>query len=124
MPGLLQFREDGGELPSACVDRGVTSFRENSRKIFEQAAAGDVRKSLDAPRLHQRQERADVNSGRFKQDIAQAAVAEALGQIPLVLLCDAPNQAEAIAVDAGAGEAEDDVARCDLSSGQHLVAVD
>src|SRR5690348_7615873 len=86
-----------------------------------------MREPFDPPFLDQRQKRADIDSRRLEQDLPEAsrsATGQAFLEVPAFLLNDAPDEREAVAVDARAGEAEDDIAGLDRVSRQHLVAFD
>src|SRR5579884_2803941 len=119
---LLEQREDRRQLAPAGIYVGMAAIRQNPRNILEKSAAGDMGEALDRTFLHQGKERPHVDARGFEQDFAQRASAltgQPLAGIPTLLLDDLPDEREAVAVNARAGEAEDHVARLDARAGQH-----
>ena len=126
-PALLKKGEDGRQRPARGIDDGVATIGKNPRDILEKSAAGDVRKTADAPLLNKREQGADVNARRLEQSLRKrrsAVPRQPFMQVPAAIGDDSPNQGETIAVHAGACEAEDDVAGCNACAGEHLFAVD
>ena len=72
---LLKEREDRWQLPTCRIDHCMAIIGQNPRNILEKSAASDVRKTLDLPLLHERQQRGDVDARRFKQCFAEGYTA-------------------------------------------------
>src|SRR5687768_142061 len=67
----LEEGEQAGQGPAVGLDDGVRALGQDPRDVFEQAAAGDMRKRADLPLSHQREETFHIDAGRFEKDIAE-----------------------------------------------------
>src|SRR6185312_14073151 len=127
VPALLKQRKDRRQFASAGIYVGVAPIRQNPGNILEKPAAGDMGEALDSSLLRQREESAHVDSCGLEQDLAKRPVTlimQLLVQIPSLPFDDRAHEREAVAVNARAGETENDVARLNARPGQHLVPVD
>jgi hypothetical protein len=98
-------------------DLGPDRRRQDARHVAGEAATGDVRHALDRQRLHQRQQRLDVDSRRRQDGFGQRRFAvEGLRQIGLRAGNDLAHQRVAVGMRTRRRQAEQHVARNDRSS--------
>src|SRR5690348_5969426 len=99
----------------------MAAFSQNPRNIFEKTPAGDVCEAFDLPLLDAREEFADIDARGFEQEVAERSSAfggKLLVEIPVALSDDPADQRKAVAMNAGTGKAEDEVAGSDSRPGQ------
>ena len=90
------------------------SIGQHARDVLEQAAAGDMGERRDPAGADQRQQRLHIDAGRREQRLDQQPVLIEQGraiELPALVRRQPADQREAVGMDAGRGEAEDDVAR-------------
>src|SRR6476620_11078423 len=104
--------EDERALPRVPVDLGAAAGGEDALEVAEDAAAGHVRER-ERPAAQPPGD-IEVEPGRREQ----------VGPVVVLLLEDSADEGEAVRVDAGGGEAEDDVARLHPGTVDQRVAVD
>ena len=63
----LEEGEQAGQGPAVGVDHGVSTFRQDARDIFQQAAAGDVGQRLDPSLADQRKQALHIDARRLEQ---------------------------------------------------------
>ena len=106
---------------------GVQRAGQDARNVFEQPAAGDMRKRVNAAGLHQRQQALHIDAGRRHQRVDQQDILVEQGgaiELPALVGRESSHQRKAVGMNARRGEAKNHIARRDLVGGQHLLALD
>ena len=110
------MREDGTEQRQARKGRGIhhggEAFAVGARQVFRQAAAGDVGKAMHAVRGECGKYGFDVDFGRGQQVLADALAVHDGVKVGK----DFAQERVAVAVVAGGGQADEDVARRDFAA--------
>ena len=97
---LAEPVEDGPALPGVPVESAPTPVGQHAREVAEDAAAGDVRERLHVGARAQRAHLVEVEPVRREQQVG----------VEVVLADERADEREAVRVQTGGGEAEDDVA--------------
>ena len=124
--GLGKPGEDGRRLDGSEIDFGGQMLRQHARNVFRKAAAGDVGQRLQRAGLADRlQQRLHIDARRRHQHVGERAFAEGGGRVPGKARerNDLAHQRIAVRMHAGGGEAEDDVALCNVAGRQQLPAL-
>lgn len=127
VPQSHQPLEHGEELEPLDIDPAPEALRQDPRHVLREPSASDVRQPLDEAAADGGEELLDVD-GRRRQEL----LSEGLGRVPrdgggegeVVGVDDLADEGEAVRVDAGGGEAEDDVAGGDGRGGEDELALD
>ena len=106
--------EDGRPLPGVPVDARLHAVGQHAREVAEDATAGDVRERLDVRLRAQRADVVEVEPVRREQQVG----------VEVVVADELAHEREAVRVEAGRGEADDDVAGLAARAVDQVVAVD
>ncbi len=123
----LQERHQARLFPAVDIDHSMRAFGQHTRDVFQQTATRDVGQRIDFAAADRRQQALHINAGGFDQGIDQEHVLiEQRGsiQLPALVLGQAAHQRIAVGVDARAGEAQQNMARCNFVPGQLFAAFD
>ncbi len=107
----------GGRGHDCAVDARRKPFGEHPVRVLAQAAAGDVRHSLDLALGQECQHRLDIDARRLEQRLAERALAgdagDLLREVGVPALEDAADQRKAVRMRSAGGEPEQYVAGSD-----------
>jgi len=124
--------KDGGEGPCRDVDGASESAREDARNVFCKAPARDVRHAFEEAAPYGGEEGGDVDSCRYEEGLAECWcrrrgwpwAGRGVGEFGACGVKDLADEGEAVGVQAGGCEAEEDVPWLDGGLGKEEGALD